>query len=703
MEWNLLADRENQNRFYNLIQEVSLRFLDLDGELLEAEVYRSLEQTGRLFDLDRIFFYSFSEDHTIINPTYNWHYEETGPKKVFIRDELAYEFPWMMRRLKSSDYIAVENTQELSSEAFFEKERLTGEGVKSCLFIPLKTRGKLWAFMRLDSLRQNRVWTSEDIEILQVLGKILISNHVMLHTEKELNSRLYDKSLILDNSDVQIWSLKNATVYGAVNDAHARFFGKDKAELEYQDLYDIFPPETANLLCRENWELFQQKGEVARELWVHNCEGDKRLLWIKSKPKTDSYGNIEYLVCTAEDITEQRRIQDDLVMAKRAAEGANIAKGRFLANMSHEIRTPMNGIIGYLELVEGTELTPEQKEYIMEIRGASELLLYLLNDILDFSKIEEEKVILENIRFHLRSVVENTVMFSAPKAHEKGLKLSFNIRPDIPEELVGDPGRLKQVLNNLVNNSVKFTGEGEVTILVETEEEHEDRTLLRFEVRDTGIGISGEDLGRLFTPFTQVDASTTRKYGGTGLGLAISKKLVELMGGEISVDGRPGEGTVFRFTCSFLKSSCLQEFAAENTEPKPQTVRSEDGDRQWKPTILVVEDNEINRKLVLRMLEVKGLACDIAVNGLEALEACKRKKYDVVFMDCQMPCMDGYEATGRIREYEGVKRHTPIVAMTANAMEGDREKCLAAGMDEYLSKPIRSKIMLEAIYTYCKQ
>lgn len=683
-----------------LLNQVFLKFLDISEERLEAAINESLKLTGTFFGLDRIYIYQFLEDDTIMNLIYEWCRDGVVSKKSPTRDELAYEFPWLMRKIRNNESIIVGNPAELPDEAFSEREMMAGCFVRSCLVIPLMYNGKILAFMGLDSVYRHMSWEQDYLNTVQVLGRIFISNIQRISNEKSLKLALYENSLILDNSDVQIWSLKNTTVYGAVNNAHAGFFGKSKEEMRYQDLNDVFVPETANLLCEKNWDLFQQKAQVERELWIDNSMGEKRLLLIKSKPMTDIQGNIEYLVCTAADVTEQKRAQDDIFNAKRAAEEANIAKSQFLANMSHEIRTPMNGIVGYIELLEGTGLAPQQKTYLKEVRDASEVLLYLLNDILDFSKIEAGRINLEAISFNLRSAVESTVMLYAPKACEKGLEICIMINPDVPGTVEGDPVRLKQVLNNLISNSVKFTETGEVCVCVEKIAENDESCKLRFEVIDTGIGISDESVKRLFSPFTQLDASTTRKYGGTGLGLVISKKLVELMGGEISVDSKLGEGSKFCFTVMFSKGGVLKE----STERSYETLKGNEAQKNtswFKPHILLVEDNEVNRNLVVLMLQSKGLACDIAVNGKEAVEACINKAYDIVFMDCQMPEMDGYEATARIRGYEGDRRYTTIVAMTANAMEGDREKCLTAGMDDYISKPVRNRGLMDIIYKYC--
>ena len=417
-----------------------------------------------------------------------------------------------------------------------------------------------------------------------------------------------------------------------------------------------------------------------------------------------------------ESAIERRQIEEELEASKISAESANVMKSQFLANMSHEIRTPMNGILGFMELLQRTNLSTEQKDFIREAKSASELLLYLINDILDFSKIEAGKLTIEKTNFRLRTAVEDAVSILVPKANEKQLELYAMINSNVPEEVVGDPTRLRQVLNNLVSNAVKFTEKGVIAVKVNSSDVSDDKAVIDFEVSDTGIGINKETINRLFKPFTQADNSTTRKFGGTGLWLVISKELVRLMGGEIYVESMPGKGSSFKFSLQMqvskktinynsLGSIKNQNVLIVDDKEEPQIVTrhlvNEEKDNS-KPKILLVEDNETNRKLVATILKKHNLFCDIAINGAEAVKAVRENEYDIVFMDCQMPVMDGYESTSKIRELEGDEKHTIIVAMTANAMEGDSKKCIDAGMDDYISKPISFKSIFDILEKYSK-
>jgi two-component system, sensor histidine kinase and response regulator len=578
-----------------------------------------------------------------------------------------------------------------------------------------------------------------------------------------------------------------------------------------------------------------RRGLNEERQWTYVCKnGDQLTVNLAVTALRDREGKIDGFLGIARDITVQARIEAELREAKEAAEAANRAKSEFLANMSHEIRTPMNGILGLTGLVQATDLSLEQRQYVDGVKLSADTLLKVINDILDFSKGEVGRMELEAIDFDLRETVCDTVKTLALGANEKGLELLCDVRPDVPDALIGDPARLRQIIVNLIGNALKFTPEGEIAVLVEMETSTKEAAWLHFIVSDTGIGIPADKRQAIFEAFTQADGSTTRNYGGTGLGLAISSQLVKLMGGRIWVESEVGHGSKFHFTSRFDLPSTVIPKKTQNLPPELQNLRvlvvddnatnrrilkdvlthwrmkpllvsdgaaalaalqnaldakepfdlilldvampgmdgfdvlerlrrqpgtarptilmlssrSRRGDiarsrelgaaayliKPIKPSellnaimtalphalegaephvptplestvgeepplrILVAEDNAINRLVAVRILQKAGHIAEVAANGMEAVDLLARVAFDLILMDVQMPLMDGFEATARIREKEQITgQHMPVVAMTAHAMKGDRERCLDAGMDGYVAKPIQEKVLFAAI------
>jgi PAS domain S-box-containing protein len=456
-----------------------------------------------------------------------------------------------------------------------------------------------------------------------------------------------------------------------VNKAFEEMYDMKSKDVIGTTMLELFP-DTANLYIealRIHYKKYKNFNKVPDREY-YSATGK----WILVSTHSPIEG---YLVYTINDITDRKAVEIALNQAKEAAEITSKTKSEFLANMSHEIRTPINGIVGMVELTLLTQLDNEQKENLMIVKSCANSLLKIINDILDFSKMEAGKLIIENINFDIKSLIEETIKAHSPHAISKGIDLNYAFSVTIPQFVVGDPDRLKQILNNLIGNAIKFTEIGEVWIKVMKIKTNDNEIEVKFAVEDSGIGIAEDNIGKLFESFSQLDSSITRRFGGTGLGLAISKQLSELMGGRLWVESKKGVGSKFYFTLKFQIGNSIE------TQPV-EFVQLKKIDRPYN--ILLTEDDKVNQRVVARILKKRGYSVDTASNGLEAVEMCEKNLYDAILMDIQMPVMDGIEATKRIREKN---KNTPIIAITAYALNGDREKFLAQGMDEYVSKPIK--------------
>ncbi len=658
-----------------------------------------------------------------------------------------------------------------------------------------------------------------------------------MHTVAE-SKLVHERNLlrtVTDNIPDSIFAKDADGRYILTNRAFAKLHGAESpVDLLGKSAFDLFSKEHASALQADDVEIMRSIGAVMnRERSSVDAKGNVQWLLMTKVPLIGRSGTPVGVVCVTRDITQHKQAEIELRRATEAAEAASCSKSTFLATMSHEIRTPMNGILGMTDLVLDSELTAEQRENLGLVKFSAESLLSIINDILDFSKIEAGKLEVESIPFDLRDSLGITMKALSLRAHQKGLELMCEVQPDVPEALIGDPGRLRQILVNVIGNAIKFTQRGEVFVSVEEQTPGPATTCLHFAVKDTGVGIPADKQQQIFDAFTQVDGSMARKFGGTGLGLAICVKLVEMMGGRIWVESKEGEGSTFHFTArlavqtlpsarpvllqlerlrdvqvlivddnftnrrilhGMLSQWGLKPTAAEsgqaalqilenakntghpfplilsdgqmpemdgftlveqiNKDPhltgatimmltsagqpgdasrcrelgisaylvKPVRqgelldaicqVLQKESQRKTTPLItrhtlrevqnrsrvLLVEDNAVNQTLAVRLLEKRGHVVSVAGDGRAALAALEKETFDIVLMDVQMPLMDGFEATVAIREKEKLSGgHIPIIAMTAHALKGDLDRCLSAGMDGYVSKPIRTSELFAAV------
>ena len=535
-----------------------------------------------------------------------------------------------------------------------------------------------------------------------IIGYLLIgtdntARKLVEEEQKKSDQRLrdqqfYTRSLIESNIDA-LMTTDPSGIITDVNKQMEALTGCTRDELIGAPFKDCFTdPDRAEAGIRR---VLSEKSVTDYELTARARDGKQTVVSYNATTFYDRSRTLQGVFAAARDVTERKRVEVELQQAKAAAESASRTKSDFLASMSHEIRTPMNAIMGIADLLAKTSLTAEQDKYVQIFRRSGDNLLNLINDILDLSKVEASQLDLERTGFSLGDHLEKVIEMVAPRAHEKGLDLRYDIDADVSNDLVGDPTRLRQVLLNLLGNAIKFTETGSVSLKVERDRDSSVPTALRFTVADTGIGIAADKLACVFERFTQADSSTTRRFGGSGLGLTISKRLVELMGGRIWVTSEIDTGSAFGFAVPF-------EVWVAGSGPVSAPVGADADTPLPALRILMAEDSPDNCTIALAYLEDTPYRIDVAETGLIACEMFKAGHYDLVLMDRQMPVMDGLTATRALRAWE--KTHgrppTPIIALTASALKGDRETCLAAGCTAYLTKPIKQDVLRRAIRDY---
>ncbi len=501
--------------------------------------------------------------------------------------------------------------------------------------------------------------------------------------EAQLSEQLHMVEELIEAIPLPLYMKDAAGRYLRLNRAFELFFNVRRADFIGRTLHDLLTPEDAAVHARKDSELMRSKGIQSYEAEVHTRDGGCHNTIYRKAVLTQLDGTVHGLLGIIIDISDRKQTEAELRQAKEAAEAASRAKSDFLANMSHEIRTPMNGIIGMTDLALDTALTDEQREYLAIVKSSAESLLTIINDILDFSKIEAGKLLVEHISFDLHRLVSDTLKSLALRAHEKNIELVSEILPEVPTYTLGDPSRIRQVLTNLVGNAIKFTENGEIALRAELTAAGNDRAVIHFAVRDTGIGIAPEKQQLIFEAFAQEDSSTTRKYGGTGLGLSISRRLVGLMGGEMWLESELGRGSTFHF------SVALQVDRA----PASQVSRTSCDLKGRR--ILVVDDNDTNRRVLAGMLSSCGIEASLAESGRSALELAQQQRYDCILLDAHMPEMDGYQLAAALRA--SLEQVPPMLMLSSGATRGDGLRCQEVGIAGFFAKPIAAEELRAAL------
>jgi PAS domain S-box-containing protein len=562
----------------------------------------------------------------------------------------------------------------------------------------IRTKSNHWIWV-MD--RGRSISKTENGEILRFVGIYKdITGRKQAEIELKENEERFRE--LAENIDEVFWiEDRSGIVY--ISPAYEKVWGRTcKSLYENPDSFfeSIHPEDKEKLKKIFEDDNLNQGSQLNSQYRIVRPDGSVRWIWSRIFPIHDSEMNIIKTVGFAEDITHIKEYEESLRQAKEEAETAHQTKSQFLANMSHEIRTPMNGMLGMIQLAQIADSREEIREYLYTARKSADALLKVINDVLDYSKIEAGKMLIEKIPFNVAEIVNEVLTLFSIHARDKHLKILTHIDNRIPNMVVGDPTRIRQVLSNIIGNAVKFTHKGMITVNVEPESTSNTETLLKFTIGDTGIGIPENKIDRLFKSFSQVDSSLTRVYGGTGLGLIISKELVHLMGGSIWVESKEGVGSKFFFS---LPLGYVQTQKKSNLSNTDRTLRHGD-EGAVNIKLLLVEDDEINQVLFSKFFKTKNIHTTIASNGQEAVQMVEQSQFDIILMDIQMPIMNGQEATAILRKKEkDTENHIPIIALTAHAMKGDREVFLAEGMDDYVSKPVDLEGLYQKIIKWTKK
>ena len=682
---NLILHANKNGLRVTLIDSRTKVIISTDNERKPLQILPTLDDQKLETDIENVFLYVPNKS-TNVSAMKIWkgasYFSSTPIEKTDWTLQVEYPLAPMQSTLYSSAIIGLSAVAILFIPLLFIALALS-----NFLTRPLQRLANISVNLpdRLDS-GQEITWPESNIrEVDQLVSNFKNASHALAGKIGTLNNRL---SLAKDSAGIGVWDYNVKDNILIWDDWMYKLYGVSKGQFSgaYDAWCNVLHPDDRFRCESELQAVLESDEEFNTDFRVIWQNGEVHYIKANGQVQRDAQGNAERMIGINYDITDRKESFVKLQQALEKAEVANLAKSEFLANMSHEIRTPMNGVIGMINLLFDTHLNDQQQKYAQTAKSSAESLLGIINDILDFSKVEAGKLELEPLDFDIHQLMQDFSSMMLFRTQEKGLTFNCPVHATEPYWLNADVGRIRQILVNIVGNAIKFTEQGEINVSYVLEAQANNQTQLRFEVSDHGIGLTAEQKNQLFERFIQADGSTTRRYGGTGLGLAISKQLVELMHGKIGVESELGQGSTFWFTLILTNG----QQPADPPVDAPNSLLDSSQNKVFSGKVLVVEDNAVNQLVAQSQLEDLGLQVALAENGKMATQMLEHNQYDLVFMDCQMPIMDGFEASGVIRDaHSKVLDHdVPIIAMTANAIKGDREKCIAAGMNDYLSKPV---------------
>ncbi len=672
-----------------LLQEVLIdiasTYINLDLKDVENTINESLAKMGRFVKADRSYIFDYDFDAKTTSNTYEWCNEGIDPEIQNLQEMPMDFFPQWVEAHQQGETFYVPDVLALEDDGEEGlREILEPQGIKSLIAIPMKNRNELVGFVGFDSVCNHHDYTEKEQRLLHLFGQMLINIQNRKQWEKQLRLQEEKYRNIIANMNLGLLEVDNNDTILFANQTFCEMSGYTLNEIKEQNASELFVPEEKRFLIQEKNKKRESGVADCYEIQIRDKNGRPHWWFISGAPNFNDRGQQVGSIGIHLDITEQKHLEKELAKAKSVAEEAAKSKEIFLANMSHEIRTPLNVIIGMIRELGKQNLGADQRFYVAQSDSAAKHLLTILNHILDMAKIESGELTLEKSDFSISAVATNAHSILHSQAREKNIDFRIFVDKSLHPAFIGDAGRIKQVLINILGNAIKFTEEGSVDFRVELVDDNPQEQLIRLSVADTGIGMSEAFLETLFNKFAQEQSDANRKYEGTGLGMAIAREMVHLMGSDITIESKKEIGTTVTFELLLPKGDITKlRFTAGKIEKDAFAGKH----------ILIVEDNDMNRFIAIQSLHYFGCIVEEAVNGLEAIDNAKKHAYDLILMDIQMPLMDGIEATLHIRNT--LKLETPIIALTANAFRHDIERYLKAGMDTFVTKPFSE----EELYT----